>query len=53
MFPGLRRLDGPGHVQMIRQRVVDRFNLLIRQKLLIRPVRFRYAQLFRRLLRFI
>src|SRR6202171_528977 len=50
----LSRLGGlnrPGHVQMVRQRVVNRFNLAIAQKFLVRPVSLRDAKLLRRFCR--
>ena len=38
VLPRLRRLDGPRHVQVIRQRIVDRLNFRIAQQFLIRSI---------------
>src|SRR5712692_4045887 len=53
VLPCLRRFDRPRHVQMIRQRVVDRLHLAIPQQFLIRSVRLLNPQLSRCLFRFL
>src|ERR1019366_3493063 len=44
----LRRAHRPRHMQVVRQRIVNRLDLRVRQHLLVRPVRFRNPQLARR-----
>ncbi len=51
MLPRLRCFDGPRHVQMIRQRVVNRLNLAVLKQLLVRSVGLRNSQLPRRFFR--
>ena len=34
----LRRFDRPGHVQLVRQRIVDGINLRVSQQLLVGPI---------------
>src|SRR6267143_5994920 len=53
MLPCLRRFDRPRHVQMIRQRIVNRFDLRIGKQLFVGTVRLRDSQLFRGALRFL
>src|SRR5882762_5168779 len=50
MLPCFRCFDRPRHMQMIRQRIVDSFDLAIIQKLFVRAVRLGNAKLARRFL---
>ena len=38
MFPRFERLDGPLHVQMVGQRIVDRIHIRVGQQRLVRSV---------------
>ena len=52
MLAGFSRLDRHRYMQVVRQRVVDSFDLGVRQQLFVRAVRLGDAQLLGRLLGF-
>ncbi len=43
MLAGFQRLDRPGHMQVVGQRVVDRLDGGVGQQRLVAPIRLRYA----------